>query len=471
MIKPTTNRWNKSLVLLSALFVLLLWMYAPHNTLAAVEERKPEVTINGKQAKWTSAQPVLYRGTTYVPLREMAEQLGAKVKWNTNTRAVELLLGGDRISHRPGTQEFHIEGYTITAVGPSITRQGTTMVPLRALADSLKADIELSPSPSYTVNLKPDHTTVLTSGAIRADQYLKRQNYSGIVLLAEHGELLLRKGYGYSANNKLNRPDQKSRIASLTKSFTAAAVMKLVEEGKLQLDDTLETYIPGFPEGDTITIHMLLSHTSGLTSNFPRIKGMTLEKTIEEIMDEPLQAAPGSDFKYSNSGYMILGSIIEQVTGMKYGDYLQELVFDPLGMRDTGEVTELRPKVQTIRGFVRKDEGWVEAGEYISRSGSGTLYSTVDDLLKWDIALNTEQILSHSSKELMFTPYSHKNYGYGWMIDNKRSGHPVVFHNGSGTGYSTGISRELGGGLTIILLGNQAGRDTLTMMRELRDLF
>ncbi|MNC35335.1 putative penicillin-binding protein PbpX [compost metagenome] len=134
-------------------------------------------------------------------------------------------------------------------------------------------------------------------------------------------------------------------------------------------------------------------------------------------------------------------------------------------MDHTGEATTNTP---TIKGYISTKEGWKIAGPYYSQSGSGTLYTTLDDLLKWDAALNDEKVLTQDSLDKMFTSYSYKNYGYGWMIDNEQT--PAVsFHNGSGTGYSTGISRNLGGGLTIILLGNQAGRDTITFMKELRN--
>ncbi|MNZ86873.1 Penicillin-binding protein 4* [compost metagenome] len=263
----------------------------------------------------------------------------------------------------------------------------------------------------------------------------------------------------------LNTPDMPSRIASLTKSFTAAAIMKLVEENQLDLNDSLESYLPGFENGQQITIHMLLSHTSGLTSNFPREKGMTLQQTIDAVKDKPLAFEPGSDFKYSNVGYMLLGAIIEKVSGTSYGNYVSANFFQPLGMNHSGEAGTTVP---TIKGYISNHGEWSLAGEYISQPGSGTIYSTLDDLLKWDAALNDEHVLQAASLEKMFTPYSYKNYGYGWMIDNTRTP-AVLFHNGSGTGYSTGISRDQDGGVTIILLGNQAGRDTITLMKEIRN--
>ncbi|RRJ65313.1 hypothetical protein EHV15_22170 [Paenibacillus oralis] len=424
------------------------------------------IAVDGNAVTW-SVEPQMRKGTTFVPLRETAELLGAAVRWNTAERVTELKLHGDTILHRPGTAEFLVNAYPVQASLPSFQKDGTTMVPLRTLAEVLKADLStISLSGHTAINLTLDAETVVSGETGQADQYLIDQQYSGIALIAKDGQILLRKGYGYSDENRLVHAGQKSRIASLTKSFTAAAVMKLEEEDRLKLDDTLESYIPGFPSGDRITLHMLLSHTSGLSANIPREPGMTLQQTIDAVKAKPLEFEPGTDFKYSNIGYVLLASIIEQASGMEYGAYLQQNFFQPLSMKETGEADLSTP---VIKGYVRQDNGWTLAEDYISQSGTGSLYSTVDDLLKWDAALNTDEVLQTASLEKMFTPYSAKNYGYGWMI-KQQGDHTIVFHNGSGTGYATGLSREAGGGVTIILLGNHAGIDMLELMESLRGL-
>ncbi|GJM83411.1 hypothetical protein HMSSN139_59070 [Paenibacillus sp. HMSSN-139] len=241
--------------------------------------------------------------------------------------------------------------------------------------------------------------------------------------------------------------------------------MKLAEEGKLRLDDTLDSYFPGFPAGDRITVHLLLSHLSGINPNFPREAGLSLLDTIEAIQAKPLLVEPGSKFIYSNSGYVVLAGIIEKTSGMSYGEYLKQHFFDPLGLNETGEA---KPSVPVIQGYVSAgDQLWAPAGPYISQSGTGTLYSTADNMLTWIASFETERVLRQTSIAQMMTPYSEKNYGYGWMI-RQENGVTRVFHNGSGTGYATGMSRELGGGYTLILLGNPSGMDTLTLMTEIR---
>lgn len=427
----------------------------------------PDILLNGSPLAWTSSEPFVYQGTTYVPLREAAEQLGAEVKWNKNKRATEMLIHGNIIDHRPETRHFTINSYTqLQAPAASLLHNGATMVPLRTLAVVLGAKVTSSTNPIRQINLLSDNSTIIMDAANRADEYLIRQQFSGIALVADHGQVLLRKGYGLNGPDKLITPDDQTRIASLTKAFTAAAVMKLAEDGKLQLDDTLESYIPGFPQGDEITLHMLLSHTSGLASNFPRTAGLTLEQTIEAIKGKPLAFTPGADFKYSNSGYMLLGRIVELVSGTSYADFIQSHFIGPLHMTESGIADQ---HTQVIKGYVSKSDQWMLADTYYTQPGSGGLYSTVNDLLKWDAALNTTDLLNQDSLNKLFTPYSYKNYGYGWMID-QTADLKIVFHNGSGTGYSTGLSREVGGGITIILLGNHGGVDTLTMMRDIRQL-
>lgn len=423
------------------------------------------MTIGGQEMAWTTP-PFIYRGVTYVPLREAAERLGAEVKWNSAKRAVELRVHGDIIWHRAGTDLFSVNGDPLRTAGVSIDRSGVTLVPLRAIAEVLKAGVSaVAMAGTMRVDLTPDPATISSADTEAADRFLIAQRYSGIALIAKGDQILLRKGYGYDGEDQLVRADRKSRLGSLTKSFTAAAVMKLAEEGKLRLDDTLESYFPGFPAGDRITVHLLLSHLSGINPNFPREAGLSLQNTIEAIQAKPLLVEPGSKFIYSNSGYVVLAGIIEKASGMSYGEYLKQSLWEPLGLRDTGEA---KPSIPVIQGYVSAgDQIWAPAGPYLSQSGTGTLYSTADDMLTWIASFETEQVLRQTSISRMFTPYSEKNYGYGWMV-RQENGVTRVFHNGSGTGYATGMSRELGGGYTVILLGNHSGMDTLTLMTEIR---
>lgn len=464
------NNWQRRFFHLSCAGMILLASAGatlPQATVHAAAEVQPVITINGKRITWSNP-PFIAAGTTYVPLREVAVHLGAQVKWSTEKRASIITYNGDTILHQSGTDQFEINGETSFKLSkPSKNVKGSLMIPLRSMNDVLKANLTTKVQHGIrTIDLTTDAETKVLPSARLFDSYLIEQSFSGIALVARNGEIQLRKGYGSAGGGKLVTPDMKSRIASITKSFTAAAIMRLEEQGLVNLEDKLSKYIPDFPRGNEITVHMLLSHTAGVKTNFTREENVSLAKTVEELKGKELDFEPGTAFKYSNGGYVLLAAIIEQVSGVPYGSYLETHFFKPLGMKNTGTATSKTP---TIKGYIQQGNSWREASYYASQSGTGTLYSTVDDLLKWDQALYTEQVVNKASLDLMFTPYSEKNYGYGWMVREGQDG-LIVFHNGSGTGYSTGMTRDLGTGQVIILLGNRAGMDTLGLMNELHSL-
>ena len=431
---------------------------------SAMVTKPANIEVDSQTVTW-EFPPFVQNGTTFAPLRQAAAALKGKVKWNQNTQTVQIENHGDLISHKAGTNIITINDVTLTLPANSKNMSGTLMIPLRSLSDAMKSTLQLTNTATHmNIVLKSDQVTKINKESASIDSYLQTSGFSGIALVAKDGEVTLRKGYGLSKENALVRPDQKSRIASITKGFTSAAIMQQVEAGKLSLTDKLSKYVTGVDRGDEITLHMLLSHTSGLPSNFTREEGITLEDTLNEIRTKKLMAEPGAEYRYSNNGYILLAHILEKVTGEEYGSYLEKHLFTPLGMKDTGTASK---STNTIKGFVDQSGKWVTADYYVSQSGTGTLYSTVDDLLKWDQSLKDGKVVSEESLKNMFTPYSEKNYGYGWMISETSKG-LNVFHNGSGTGYSTGIMRDLGNGVTIILLGNHASMDTIKMMNEIR---
>lgn len=431
---------------------------------SAMVTKPANIEVDSQTVTW-EFPPFVQNGTTFAPLRQAAAALKGKVKWNQSTQTVQIENHGDLISHKAGTNIITINDVTLTLPANSKNMSGTLMIPLRSLSDAMKSTLQLTNTSTHmNIVLKSDQVTKINKESASIDSYLQTSGFSGIALVAKDGEVTLRKGYGLSKENALVRPDQKSRIASITKGFTSAAIMQQVEAGKLSLTDKLSKYVTGVDRGDEITLHMLLSHTSGLPSNFTREEGVTLEDTLNEIRTKKLMAEPGAEYRYSNNGYILLAHILEKVTGEEYGSYLQKHMFTPLGMKDTGTASK---STNTIKGFVDQSGKWVPADYYVSQSGTGTLYSTVDDLLKWDQALKDGKVVSEESLKNMFTPYSEKNYGYGWMISETSKG-LNVFHNGSGTGYSTGIMRDLGNGVTIVLLGNHASMDTIGMMNEIR---
>jgi len=295
--------------------------------------------------------------------------------------------------------------------------------------------------------------------------FVDQKRFQGAALLAREGKPISRKSYGM-ANLEWdipNTPDTKFRLGSITKQFTSALILQLVEQGKLKLDDSIRKYYPDAPAAwQPVTIHHLLSHESGIPSYtdvpgfFVKLSGMarTPAEIIQLTQDKPLEFAPGTKFKYDNTGYVLLGYVIEKVTGRSYEEQLQKAILDPLGMRDTGfdHYTAI---------LKHRAEGYEYADSKLRRSpfldmslpyAAGSLYSTVDDLLKWDQALYGTEVLTAASKEKMWTP-NLNDYGYGWFV-GKRFGENTVEHGGGINGFNTMIIRIPDKKLVAIVLAN-----------------
>jgi CubicO group peptidase (beta-lactamase class C family) len=287
--------------------------------------------------------------------------------------------------------------------------------------------------------------------------------FSGSVLIARGGKILVSKGYGMS-NYELgvkNTPQTKFRLGSITKQFTATAIMQLQEKGLLSVDDPVTKYFPAYKNAAGVTIHHLLSHTSGIPNftNYPDYRQTMMlssppEKTIEKFKDKALEFAPGEKWNYSNSGYILLGMIIEKVSGKSYEDYLKENVFNPLGMANTGYDHNATVIKDRASGYQLGSKGLVNA-EYIDMTiphAAGALYSTVEDLYTWDRALYTEKVLKKSSLEKMFTAVK-SNYGYGWAVEESK-GRKRISHGGGINGFATMIQRFVNDDAVIIVLNN-----------------
>jgi CubicO group peptidase (beta-lactamase class C family) len=245
------------------------------------------------------------------------------------------------------------------------------------------------------------------------------QKFSGSVLVAKDGVPILNKGYGM-ANYELsvpNTPETKFQIGSITKQFTAAAIMKLVDKGLLSVDDPISNYLPDYPKetGDSVTIHHLLTHTAGIpdyTDDMSLMEKRACEISTEEVLgsfrDKPLDFRPGESFKYSNSGYYLLGLIVEEVSGQSYDAFLEKSFFGPLGMTNTGYDFN-RPIVPNrAAGYDLDSNGELINAPYLDMSApfaAGAIHSTTEDMLTWDQALLTDIVLSQESRDKMFTPY------------------------------------------------------------------
>jgi CubicO group peptidase (beta-lactamase class C family) len=315
--------------------------------------------------------------------------------------------------------------------------------------------------------------------ALKIDEILTRYHangqFNGTVLVSEGGKVIYKKGFGL-ANMEWNIPnttDTKFRLGSITKQFTAAIVLQLVNEGKIDLNEKLSHYVPEYPKttADRVTIHQLLNHTSGIPSytslpNFMRDKvrdPYTPMDLVKVFWEMDLEFEPGSRFRYNNSGYHLLGVIIEKVTGKPYADVLQERIFNPLKMGASGYDLNQHLLAKRAGAYARTLDGF-ENASYLDMSipyAAGSLYSTVEDLYLWDQALYTDKVLPTKSMQLMFTP-ALDNYGYGWTIRKTQAPGTqrqitVIGHGGGIHGFSTLIERIPEDKHLIVLLNNTGG--------------
>ena len=307
----------------------------------------------------------------------------------------------------------------------------------------------------------------------------KYRQFNGAALVAEDGRVIYKQGFGL-ANMEWGVPnatDTRFRLGSITKQFTAALALQLVEQGKLKLDAKVSDYLPDYRRdtGQRVTIHHLLTHTSGIPSytgqpgffqNVSR-NPYKVDEFVKRYASGDLEFEPGAKFSYNNSGYFLLGAIVEKVTGKPYEQVLKENILDPAGMRNTGYDRHDRLIEKRAAGYVKTPDGYLNA-PYLDMSipyAAGSMYSTVEDLYLWDQALYADAIVSARSKELMFKPFL-QNYAYGWAVTNasfKVNDQPVqiVTHGGGINGFNTTIVRYVGRKGLIVLLDNTSQGQSL----------
>lgn len=299
---------------------------------------------------------------------------------------------------------------------------------------------------------------------------MTRQRIPGVSLLInKDGKIVLAKGYGL-ANVELQvpvKPETVFQSGSVGKQFAATAVMMLVEEGKLSLDDKVTKYLTNLPPSwANITVRHLLTHTSGLgdyPSDFDLQQDYTEDELLARVAATPLAFPCGEKWSYSNLGYLTLGILIGKVTGKFYGEFLQERIFKPLGMTTARIISEADIVTNRAAGY-RLVNGRLKNQEWVSptmnTTADGSLYLTVYDLAKWDDALYTDKLIKHFDLEQMWTPVTLNSgkthpYGFGWALGNVR-GHRLIHHGGAWQGFHCDIQRFVDDKLTVIGFDNLA---------------
>jgi CubicO group peptidase (beta-lactamase class C family) len=317
-------------------------------------------------------------------------------------------------------------------------------------------------------------------------QYLDCCAFTGTVLVSDHDKVIFEKGYGLANRewNIRNTPDVKFRIGSITKQFTSMLIMQQVAKGTIKLDAHLSDYLPYYRKdtGSKVTIRQLLSHTSGIPSYtddpkfFPDVSRnyYPVDDFVKNFCSGDLQFEPGTKFHYDNSGFFLLGAVLEHVTGKTYETLLKENILVPLGMKDSGydHYADILPK--RASGYQQKLSGVVNA-PYLDMAlpyAAGSLYSTVEDLYKWDQALYTDKLLPNDLKQKLFAP-NLDHYGYGWDIrevpaDEPGAGQTVISHGGGINGFNTLEQRYITDHDLIVIFNNTPGASLGDMAKGIR---
>jgi CubicO group peptidase (beta-lactamase class C family) len=309
----------------------------------------------------------------------------------------------------------------------------------------------------------------------RVDQYLSRLapfGFSGAVLVAQDGKVAVEKGYGL-ANREKRIPyaaDTVSTIGSITKMFTAAAILKLEMQGRLRVEDPIAKYLPDVPPDKTaITLHHLLTHTAGLRADYGGRDSdpVSRDDLVKLVLTTPLAAAPGARHEYSNEGYSLLGAIVERVSGKSYEQYLRENVLQPAGMNDTGYVLPRWSPERIAHGYTggadwgtMPEKGWREDGPGWYLKANGGLHSTVQDLYKWHLALQGDTVLSAAARGKYTTPYvpegpeARSFYAYGWAVFTTPRNTKLVAHNGGNGVFAADFRRYVDEKTVVIAMSN-----------------
>ena len=360
---------------------------------------------------------------------------------------------------------------------------------LDLMAQILSQQPTPAPTPSPTPP-GPIATLAAPVLASKVDEYFQslvaNDDFSGAVLVARGGKVVISKGFGLAdrTHKVANTPHTKFRIGSITKTFTAMAILLLHASGKLSVHGPICTYVPDCPPAwQPITIHHLLTHTSGIPNylDFPNYNDTKNQPTtpsaiIADVKSLPLDFAPGTQYRYSNTGYVVLGYIIERVSGQSYAAFLRDHIFHPLQLLHTAYYRNDANVAERAVGYLdeRLDADPIDMSRPYAASG---IYSTVEDLYRWDQALYTERLVPQPVLTQMFTPFAHVahagtvdvSYGYGWFIQAE-PGRRVILHGGGIEGFRSELVRYPDAHVTIIVLSNWENVDLEKIHMRLEQL-
>jgi D-alanyl-D-alanine carboxypeptidase len=420
----TSHSWR-----FRTLAVALLTMISLAALAARAEDAKPPDTPAGKVfATWLAA---FNSGDA-----EKLRAFDAAYPRQGPTPPVE-----DRLRFRQATGGFTVvrieksEPQSITVLLQEKSSDTVARLEMKVSADDppkiLSAPIEAIPRPADLAIPRLKEADALAALETRAGELAKKDEFSGVVLVARHGKVLLQKAWGLANREKgtPNTLDTRFRLGSMNKMFTSVATLQLVEAGKLALDDPIGKYLTDYPNKDVaskVTVRNLLTHTGGTGDIFgPDFAKNRL--TLREHSDylklygaRGLTHEPGAEFRYSNYGFVLLGALIEKVTGMSYYDYVQSKIFKPAGMTSTASLAENETVPNRSVGYMKDNGKWVPNTDTLPWRGTsaGGGYSTAGDLLKFAQALESGKLISKASLKAATTPYK-EDYGFGFGIQGE----------------------------------------------------
>jgi CubicO group peptidase (beta-lactamase class C family) len=318
----------------------------------------------------------------------------------------------------------------------------------RSIVLTLFMSLAFVPTPSKAADARTDEA--FSKAANEAvDRVAREDGFSGVILVARGDQVLLRRAVGLAdrSRNIPNTPETRFPLGSVTKQFTAAAIMLLVEDGKVSLADPISKYFPiskdfvtSPPGWKDVTIKHLLTHSSGIT-----------DRSVSQS-SSALSFAPGTDYEYANTGYWLLTGVIEKASGQSFGEFLRARIFAKLGMNDTSNMPRAS---DAVLGYVRSSDGQPQTGEPLDPtniSGDGSILSTLDDMLVWSRSLDTDTVLSASTRAAVFTDYGH-GYGFGWRLSPKY-GRSLIWHTGLLPGFASILDLFPEEHLTVVAMTN-----------------
>lgn len=457
--------------LLMLLFTMIFTLSSLGTTFASSEQTQPlptyvssSILIDGKSIDTNNY--LIYTGeqtTTLYPLRLIAENLGDKITWDSSKKCVVIICARGEISLIPNSKKVTINGINKNLSYSIENKDSRIYVPLefiteilgvRAQLDSATKSLSLQkPTGNLeTLDLSNSQQKIQDTLAAYLTSFELNRNFSGQILVEQGDTLLIDRSYGYSDyENQVKAFNSTTfSIGSVTKQFTAAAIAQLAEKNKLAFNDPVSKYLSDVPFGDKITIHQLLTHTSGLyeftnlaNPALLKLTELTYTNLIATIKDKPLNFEPGTSWSYCNTNYLVLGAIVEKISGKTLLNYFQENIFVPADMKNTNISFDLEKKLVVANGYSGYMDVIPDTLDSVLLNiayGAGYLCSTAEDLYKWDQALQAGKIVSAESLTKLFGKHADTkvlgHYGYGWFITTDTFGEEIT-HGGNTIGFTS----------------------------------